>query len=141
MNTTSLQTVAWLIMGSTGSAPGVLRLGNGRLMFEAHGRGALTLGQLHTLEQRSGVPGLSGHLAEGGVAPLFDGPASQVKFPWYYFGGGMKLSVAGSSYRFSFLQPQNTQLPTELYDLPGIGTQISTGRAAGRAWRAALTAA
>ncbi|GAB2867516.1 hypothetical protein GCM10022221_80440 [Actinocorallia aurea] len=139
MHTTSLQTLAWLIMGSTGSAPGVLRLANGRLAFDAHGRGALTLGQLRTLEQRGNAPGLARHLGDGGVAALFDGPASQVKFPWYYFGGGMKLTVGGSPYRFSFLQPQNTRLPSELYDLPGISGEISSGRAAGRAWRTALT--
>jgi hypothetical protein len=47
-----------------------------------------------------------------------------VVFPWYYFGGGMKLSAGGVGHRFSFLRPQNTQ------DLPGVA-DIPAGRAAG----------
>lgn len=134
-----LRTLAWLIMGSTGSTPGVLRLSGGRLSFEAHGRGALTLGQLRTLEERTGRPGLGAHLAEGRPAVLFEAPqqaVGDVTFPWYYFGGGMKLKVGSAPYRFSFLQPQNTQAPAG--DLHVYG-QITTGRASGRAWKNALT--
>ena len=135
METQHLQTLAWLIMGSTGSTAGVLGLERGRLRFEAHGRGALTMGQLRTLEQRTGRPGLTDQLTAGHTLVLFDAPLSavgQVRFPWYYFGGGMKLTVAGSPYRFSFLQPQNTQI-TPMH-VEGIGS----GRASGRAWKSLL---
>ncbi|WP_106399073.1 hypothetical protein [Actinocorallia populi] len=136
MNTRHLQTLAWLIMGSTGSAAGVLGMEGGRLRFEAHGRGALTMGQLRTLEQRTGRPGLADMLTEGHTLVLFDVPLSQVgrvRFPWYYFGGGMKLEVSGVPYRFSFLQPQNTQAA------PAHVAGIGAGRAGGRAWKSALT--
>lgn len=133
-----LQSLAWIIMGSTGSAPGVLSLSGGRLSFQAHDRGALTSGQLRTLEQRTGRAGLADHLANGYRVPLFEAPleaVGNVKFPWYYFGGGMKLTIAGQPFRFSFLQPQNTKLPGELAS----ARELTTGRAAGKAWRAALT--
>ncbi|MEO3785007.1 hypothetical protein ABGB12_16840 [Actinocorallia sp. B10E7] len=135
MNAQHLQTLAWLIMGSTGSTPGVLGTEGGRLRFEAHGRGALTMGQLRTLEQRTGHSGLTDLLTMGHSLVLFDVPlqeVGQVRFPWYYFGGGMKLTVAGSPYRFSFLQPQNAQ--TTPSHVAGIGA----GRASGRAWKSAL---
>lgn len=138
MNTRHLQTLAWLIMGSTGSTPGVLCLEGGRLRFEAHGRGALTMGQLRTLEQRTGHAGLTDLLTAGHSLVLFDAPLSQVervRFPWYYFGGGMRLTVAGHPYRFSFLQPQNTQA------VPAHVAGIGAGRAGGRAWRSALAEA
>ncbi|GAB3655406.1 hypothetical protein GCM10027589_14580 [Actinocorallia lasiicapitis] len=132
-----LQTLTWIIMGATGSAPGVLSLNGGRLSFEAHHRGALTLSQLRTLEQRTGRPGLADHLTDGYRVPLFEAPleaVGDVRFPWYYFGGGMKLKIAGQPFRFSFLQPQNTSLPGDL----ATAGQLSTGRAGGRAWRTAL---
>ena len=104
---------------------------------EAHGRGALTMGQLRTLEQRTGRPGLTDMLTMGHSLVLFDAPLAEVenvRFPWYYFGGGMKLTVSGHPYRFSFLQPQNTQ--TAPAHVAGIGS----GRAGGRAWKSALAA-
>ncbi|MFC5749560.1 hypothetical protein [Actinomadura rugatobispora] len=134
MITQELRTVVWLMMGSTGSAPGTLRLGDGRLTFEAYGRGALTGGQLREVEKRSGRPGLAAHLDGGHAGVVFDVAASgigKVTFPWYYFGGGMKLTAAGSPYRFSFLQPQNTMLTERLGGIPA-------GRACGRAWKEAL---
>lgn len=132
-----LTALVWLLMGSTGSTPGVLRMARGRLVFEAHGRGALTGGQLREIEQRAGAPGLAQRLEQGYPTPIFDAPlgaVGKVTFPWYYFGGGMKLTVAGSPYRFSFLRPQNTRPPSDVSGL----ADIPAGRAAGRAWKAAL---
>src|SRR5205807_2278250 len=58
-----------------------------------------------------------GHLAltseEGAV---FDAPLAEVreiKFPWYYFGGGVKLTVGTKRYRISFVRPNGAQ------DVPG----------------------
>ncbi|WP_214404387.1 hypothetical protein [Pseudonocardia lacus] len=133
-HTDALRTTAWLIMGSTGSTPGVLELVDGRVRFTAAGRGALTGGQLTELERRSGRVGLVAQLDRGSSVTVFDAPrqaVTEVKFPWYYFGGGMKLTVEKAPYRFSFLQPQNTQ------EWPGIDG-IPGGRAAGKLWRAAL---
>ena len=133
-DTNSPRTVAWLLMGLTGSAPGVLQVSDGRLSYTAHGRGALTGGQLRELERRTGRSGLADELTGEAVVTLFDVPlaaVSDVVFPWYYFGGGMKLTAADVGYRFSFIKPQNTQ------DWPGVA-DIPGGRAAGKAWRETL---
>jgi hypothetical protein len=130
-------TRAWLMMGMTGSTPGVLQVVYGRLVYAAHGRGALTAGQLRRLEEQVGRPGLADELGDGDRLTLLDVPVEEVRrvtFPWYYFGAGMKLSAGGVRYRFSFVKPQNTQ------DEPGI-TAIPGSRATGRTWRAALRAA
>ncbi|GAA3211347.1 hypothetical protein [Actinocorallia longicatena] len=129
-----MQTLTWIIMGSTGSAPGVLSLSGGRVAFEAFGRGALTMSQLRTLEQRTGRPGLADHLTDGHRVPIFEAPleaVTNVTFPWYYFGGGMKLTIGGHPFRFSFLQPQNTRFPGDLSTLG----ELTSGRAGGRAWK------
>ena len=131
----AIRTAAWLLMGLSGSAPGVLELAGGRLSYTVHGRGALTGGQLRELERRTAMPGLADALDCGAAVTLFDVPLAAVGyvvFPWYYFGGGMKLTAGGVGHRFSFLRPQNTQ------DAPGVAG-IPAGRAVGRAWRAALS--
>jgi hypothetical protein len=130
----SPRTAAWLLMGLTGSAPGVLQIVDGRLSYIVHGRGALTGAQLKELERRTGRSGLADELGNGAVVTLFDVPLEAVGgvvFPWYYFGGGMKLTAAKVGYRFSFVKPQNTQ------DWPGVA-DIPEGRAAGKAWRGVL---
>jgi hypothetical protein len=137
MDTGTPRTAAWLLMGLTGSAPGVLEVAGGRLRYVVHGRGALTGGQIAQLEQRTGRSGLAAALDGGAAVALFDVPPSavgDVVFPWYYFGGGMKLTAEKVPFRFSFLKPQNTQL------LPGV-LDIPQGRAAGRIWRQLLVPA
>lgn len=122
----ALRTPAWLLVGITGSTPGVLELAGGHLAFTT----------------------------EGGR--VFDVPLrelSNVKFPWYYFGGGAKFSVGGDDYRISFVRPNDAG------DVPGrllAGTEfggpaalltagrkvldIGEGRRAGKAWKAVLAA-
>ena len=120
----SLRTPAWLLIGLFGNRPGVLELANGRLAF----------------------------ITEEGR--LFDAPLGEVTaitFPWYYFSGGMKLTVAGKRYRLSFVKPNGAE------DVPGqvmarVGSpmglrlagqklaDIGTGRKAGKAWKTALLA-
>jgi hypothetical protein len=100
MSNDTLRTSAWLMTGITGSTPGVLELAGGRLTFET--------------DQRR----------------LFDVPltaVSGVKFPWYYFGGGVKLNIGPDHYRFSFVQP-------------GEHGDIGEGRRAGSAWEKVLRA-
>src|SRR4051812_37693594 len=72
MATDDVETVAWLLRGITGNLPGILSLANGRFTFVTDD------GQI-----------------------VFDAPVSDardVKVPWYYFGGGMKLSVGTERY-------------------------------------------
>lgn len=52
---------------------------------------------------------------------------NDVKFPWYYFGSGMKVSIGSESYRFSFMEPHNEH------------ASIRDGRGNGARWKAAFT--
>lgn len=120
----SLCTKVWQLQGLFGTRPGMLALGEGRLAFVTE----------------------EGCLFE---APLAE--VSGVKFPWYYFGGGMKLTVGGARYRLSFVRPNGAQdIPDQLLvhlGIPaGLGivrrkfADIGDGRKAGKAWRSVLTA-
>jgi hypothetical protein len=127
-------------MGIAGSSPGVLKLENGHLSFDAHGRGALTNGQLRLLEGVVGELGLANRLSNEEVVRVFDAPlaeVSRVTFPWFYFGGGMNLAVRGAPYRFSFVRPQNTLDRGESESVEGI-VAIIGARRNGKAWKAAL---
>ncbi len=98
----AFSTSAWLLVGITGSVHGVLELDDGRLAF--------------TIEERS----------------VFNVPLSEVrdvKFPWYYFGGGIKFRIRADRYRLSFV------LPT---DQGGDISDICEGRRVGKAWKSAL---
>jgi hypothetical protein len=86
------------------------------------------------------------------VAPdavVFDVTWSEVTdvvFPWYYFGGGMKLRAAGIPYRLSFVKPNGAEYAAGralagfgnpgalLYAASKIG-DIGEGRGAGLRWR------
>lgn len=125
----TLATPAWLLVGITGSVGGLLEMAGGRLAF--------------TTDEEQ----------------VFNEPlqsVSEVKFPWYYFGGGVKLTVSGRKYRISFVQPNGAEdIPARLLartgSALGIGLglltvgrkirDIGTGRRAGKAWQTILTAA
>ena len=121
----SLRSPAWLLEGLTRSVPGVIELDDGRLAFRT----------------------------EQGT--VFDVPVIEVHeitFPWYYFGGGLKLTVKNTRYRLSFARPNEaSDIPGRL--LAGAGAagsvvglltaarkvrDIVVARAAGRAWKAML---
>lgn len=86
---------------------------------------------------------------------LFDVPLREVRdivWPWYYFGGGMKLTVGGVQYRFSFVLPNGAEYPTArlaaaagdpaaLALVVQKGDDIAKGRGAGKEWRRRLEAA
>lgn len=114
---------AWLLHGLTGSSAGWMALGEGRLAFT------------------------------DGEALVFDvplGAIDRIRFPWYYFGGGMKLRAEGREYRISFVRPNGAEVATaRLLGEAGspaalvlaaekIGSVVE-GRAAGRRWRELLS--
>lgn len=118
---------AWRLYGITGSVPGVLVLSGGRLTL--------------AVEDDRG----------------FDAPLSEVTeivFPWYYFGAGMKLTVSGEHYRISFAEPNGQRDPDLRVDgvLGSVGTKALRaardarwtagwlGTGWGRIWKAALAA-
>ncbi len=101
MNQFSREDQVWLLHGLTGSECGVLKLKNGRLSFI-------------TDEGRK----------------VFDADLSElteVKYPFFYFGGGVIFKIGGEKFRLSFIQPGNTSL--------GEYASIPDARALGKAWK------
>jgi len=121
-----LRTRVWLLIGMTGSTPGVLELAEGRIAF--------------TTEE--------GRVFE---APLAD---ISVKYPWYYFGGGCKITIGDTTHRISFVRPNNSldlsdAILAELGDTGAGGVlalltagrkmrDVGQGRKAGKIWKEAL---
>jgi hypothetical protein len=102
-NSDAVYTEAWLLKGITGNVAGVLGLDEGRFTFVTDDEQA-----------------------------VFDVPLSSVadvKVPWYYFGGGMKLTVGAERYRLSFVRP--TAMGGGVGDIP-------EGRAACKMWQSLL---
>src|SRR4051812_44808813 len=138
-STPKFVTKAWLLMGLTGSAPGVLRLADGRLCLRVQGSGVLWGRQLRALERIARQPGLAERLGRGEAAEIFDTPLDRIRrvaSPWYYFGGGAIVETDHARFRLSFLQPQNTTTVSE--PLFGPIAEIAGGRRAGKAWKVAL---
>ena len=88
---------------------------------------------------------------------VFEAPLEEVTdvtFPWFYFGGGVKLTVAGTRYRLSFVRPNGAELVSARLMEGVVGgavggafalmtarqkvSDIGVGRMAGKAWRAVL---
>ena len=113
---------AWLLKGLIRSIPGWLDLHEERLRFA-------------TPEE-----------------VVFDVPRAEVTaitYPWYYFGGGVKLRAAGRPYRFSFVKPNGAEYataraqasygdPAALALVASKAADIGTGRDLGRRWRELL---
>ena len=127
-------TPAWLLRGIH-SIPGRLTLAGGRLSFTAFGAGNCGRRQLRRLESATGQEGLAKRLSRNEEAVVFEVPLSDVQevtFPWYYFSGGLKLTVRGVRYRFGFDRPANTKLSGEGGDVVGESTRA---RRRGKAWK------
>jgi len=103
MPSDSLRTSAWLLTGLTGSRPGTLEYADGRLVFESDERVVFDVA-----------------LTE----------LSRVRFPWYYFSGGVKFTIGQEHYRLSFVRPNHAP--------GGSVLDISEGRRAGKAWKSIL---
>jgi hypothetical protein len=119
----NLRSPVWLLVGMTGSRPGLLELSGGVLAFT----------------------GEEGRVFEANLADV-----KEIAFPWFYFGGGMKLTVAGTRHRISFVRPNGAEVASaRLLEAVGGGAlalltvnrkiaDIGDGRRAGKAWKAAL---
>jgi hypothetical protein len=119
-----LRTPAWLLVGLTRSKPGVLELADGRFAFTTE---------------------------EGTVFEVSLSEVSEVKFPWYYFGGGVKLRIGADRYRLSFVRPNDaSDIPDRLLAGTEFGApaalltagrkllDIGEGRQAGKNWKSIL---
>ena len=109
---TSFESPVWLMIGATQTRPGYLTLDGGTLTLEVEEKTLFDV-QLHQVED--------------------------VTFPWYYFGGGDKMSVEGEHYRLSFVQPNGAMSPYDRSAGFDSIQSIGSGRAAGKAWKEALT--
>lgn len=119
MTSRPFATNAWLLKGLTGSVSGWLELRDERLRF-------ITPDEV-----------------------LFDAALSEITgvvFPWYYFGGGVKLLVGGERVRVSFVKPNGAEYanarllaadsnPAALLLVASKALDIREGRAAGTRWR------
>lgn len=122
MKTGEYASYAWQLKGITVSIPGWLDLTAGRLRFS-------------TPEEI-----------------VFDVPLAEVTgvvYPWYYFGGGVKLRAAGTPYRISFVLPNGMEYasarglasqgdPLSLLTVASKAEDIGAGRAVGQRWRELL---
>jgi hypothetical protein len=122
----TLCTPVWQLIGMSGNVPGLLELGDGRLSFTTE------------------------------AGRVFDTPVSEVgeiRFPWYYFGGGANFKVGTASYRISFVKPNGAgDVPDRLLAHLGDGVEVAAGiltigrkvsdlgkgRKAGKAWKSVL---
>jgi hypothetical protein len=119
---TSFVSDAWILEGLTVSVPALLQLHDGRLRCVT-------------------VDGVAFDVALGDI--------TNVVFPWYYFGGGLKLRAAGVPFRLSFVVPNGAEYASArlLADQGDAGSlllvgskihDIASGRAAGQRWRELL---
>ena len=117
--------VAWLLIGTFRTAAGWLDLTAGRLRFS-------------TPDQV--------------VFDVLLAEVTDVDWPWYYFGGGVKLSAAGQRYRLSFVLPNGGEYPAaraaaDAGDPAALAivwqkaSDIGAGRDVGKEWRRRLEAA
>ena len=145
---TNFGTQAWLLQG-VNSIPGVMKLEDGRLSYTAVGCGTFGSRSLHDLASRLGKDVAADKLEDGDEALLFDVALAEVQdvnFPWYYFSGGVKLSVHGVGLRFGFDRPANTMMSDAVADsmenlVEGIESvaEISRARKSGKVWKELLT--
>ena len=109
------------------------------------------------------VPGFLGsdgrRLAFVADEPVFDVPLTEVtdvRWPWHWFGGGVKLAAAGRAHKITFVRPNGMPAPDPSLLSTGVGVlatlsgtwhdvhalqgiaDIGTGRAAGARWRQVL---
>lgn len=141
-----LRTEAWLLRGIS-SLPGELALLNGTLTYFVAGTGSAWPWQLRKLERAFGVSGLAGGVDSGRRVKLFSEPVQSLRAwcPWYYFGGGIKVTVRGTTLRFSFGTPANMRVRRHhlgpgaaLKDVADNLGEISVMRKRGKLWLAAL---
>jgi hypothetical protein len=114
---------AWLLIGTLRTAAGWLDLTAGRLRFSTPDQVVFNV-------------------------PLIE--VTGIEWPWYYFGGGVKLTAGGEHYRLSFVLPNGASYPTARLAAAGDAAalaivwqkadDIGAGRDVGKEWRRRLEA-
>lgn len=126
----SFSSAAWLLRGIS-SVPGELRLRGSQLSFVAQERGSAWDWQLKKLQRNSRDADFADKLRSGNHATLFNEPlaAVTVRFPWYYFSGGLVVMVRRQVYRLSFGQAASSSMASNELEA------VSTMRRVGKRWR------
>ena len=130
----NLQTDVWLLVGLTGSAPGVLSWQNGALSLTLHGRGHLLKSHTRKLSRMLKDENIGARLQNDEHTTIFKvslDKVDTVNFPWYAMSCGVNLTIDSSTFRISFIRPSNTTHQS------GIG-DIFPSRETGQAWRLAF---
>jgi hypothetical protein len=116
---------AWLLLGTFRTAAGWLDLTAGRLRFSTPDEVVFDVAVEHVTD---------------------------VEWPWFYFGGGVKLSAAGVRYRLSFVLPNGGEYPAAraaksagdpaaLAVVWQKASDIGAGHKVGKEWKRRLAAA
>jgi hypothetical protein len=116
---------AWLLIGTFRTAAGWLDLTAGRLRFSTPDEVVFDIAVEHVAD---------------------------VDWPWYYFGGGVKLTAAGVRYRLSFVLPNGGEYPaagaaTAAGDPAALAlvrrraSDVGAGHKVGKEWQRRLAAA
>jgi hypothetical protein len=116
---------AWLLIGTFRTAAGWLDLTAGRLRFSTSEEVVFDVAVEHVTD---------------------------VDWPWYYFGGGVKLTAAGVRYRLSFVLPNGGEYPAAraaasagdpaaLALVVSKASDVRAGHKVGREWKRRLAAA
>jgi hypothetical protein len=144
---TRFRTDAWLLRGIS-SIPGDLVLNNATLTYTAFGTGSAWPQQLRTLERNVGRQGIATAIDAGERTVVFEWPISELRYwvPWYYFGGGMKLSRGDATLRFSFGRPAHSGASAISHEAGLLQAaanlnEIHTMRRHGAAWMEVLSRA
>lgn len=147
---TAFESRAWLLEGATKSIPGMLYWDGNALTFVACGPGKFSEHDIQRLADRFAMPdGTCAAILKEQPSPLLrasKGEISGYKMPWYYFKGGIHITIRNQSYKFSFIRPQNTVEPSYYLEdqyrwAGGAGQEdvdVLGGKAAGAQWKQLL---
>ncbi|MGV6815967.1 MAG: hypothetical protein ACWA44_01700 [Thiotrichales bacterium] len=105
------ETPAWLLFGG-GGIPGRLRYSNHRLSFFANGVGNVGQYRLAKFGEKIRNRGLPSLLDMGNDVEIFSVATStkNIKFPWYYFSGGLVVKDRRLTFKIGFAPPPEMKL-------------------------------
>lgn len=105
------QSPAWLLFGG-GGIPGGLNYSRQRLTFSASGLGNVGQERLAKFGERIHNRGLVASLKMGHNPEIFSVLASEknIKFPWYYFSGGLRVKDRKLTFKIGFAPPPEMKL-------------------------------
>lgn len=147
---TAFESRAWLLDGPIKSIPGMLYWDGTTLTFVACGPGKFSENDIEALANRFAMPeGTTAAILQETASPLLRASKNDIsgyKMPWYYFKGGIHITLRNQTYKFSFIRPQNTVEPSYYLEdqfrwAGGEGQEdvdVLGGKVAGAQWKQLL---